>query len=174
VKASSSRDASPAEAALREHLSRLLDWQDAHVNFDAVTGGLPIKLRGVRPPGLAHAPWQLLEHLRFTQHDILEFCRNTDYEEPAWPADYWPPSAAPPSRQAWEASITAFRDDLAALRRLAQDPALDLFTVIPHGSGQTYLRELLLVADHNAYHLGQLVVVRRLLGAWPPRDKSVK
>jgi uncharacterized damage-inducible protein DinB len=153
--------------ALREHVVRLLDWQDAHVNFDAAVQGLPPKLRGVRPPGLAHSPWELLEHLRLAQHDILEFCRNPDYQELTWPADYWPASAAPPSAQAWKASVAAFRDDRAALRRLAEDPALDLFAAVPHGSGQTYLRELLLVADHNAYHVGQLVVVRRLLGAWP-------
>jgi uncharacterized damage-inducible protein DinB len=152
--------------SLRQHLIRLLDWQDAHVNFDAATVGLPAKLRGVRPPGLAHSAWELVEHLRFTQRDILEFCRSAEYKEPAWPADYWPPSPAPPSSRAWAASIAAFREDQAALRRLAENPALDLFAAIPHGSGQTYLRELLLVADHNAYHVGQLVVVRRLLGAW--------
>jgi uncharacterized damage-inducible protein DinB len=153
-------------AALREHVVRLLDWQDAHVNFDAAVEGLPAKLRGLRPPGLAHSPWELLEHLRRTQHDILDFCRNPDYQELTWPADYWPENPAPPSPEAWEASVAAFREDRAALRQLAQDPALDLFAAIPHGSGQTYLRELLLVADHNAYHVGQLVVVRKLLGAW--------
>jgi len=152
--------------SLRRHLVRSLDWPDAHVNFDAAIERLPARLRGVRPPGLAHSPWQLLEHLRFTQHDILEFCRNPEYP---WPADYWPKAVAPPSPRAWTASVTAFRDDLAALRRLAEDPAIDLFAAIPHGSGQTYLRELLLVADHNAYHVGQLVVVRRLLGAWPAK-----
>lgn len=151
--------------ALRQHLERLLDWQDAHVNFDAAVEGLPPELRGVRPPGLAHSPWELVEHLRRCQHDILEFCCNPTYQELAWPSDYWPENPAPPSEAAWDASIAAFRKNQAALRRVAQDA--DLFAVIPHGSGQTYLRELLLVADHNAYHVGQLVVVRRLLGAWP-------
>jgi uncharacterized damage-inducible protein DinB len=154
--------------ALRKHLVAMLDWQDAHVNFDAAVEGLPAKLRGLRPPGLAHSPWELVEHLRLAQHDILEFCRAADYQELHWPTDYWPQSAAPPSARAWKASVTAFRDDQAALRRLAEDPAIDLLAAIPHGSGQTCLRELLLVADHNAYHVGQLVVVRRLLGAWPP------
>jgi uncharacterized damage-inducible protein DinB len=152
---------------LRQHLVRLLDWQDAHVNFDAAIDKLPAKLPGVRPPGLAHSAWDLLEHLRIVQHDVLDFCRNPNYQEMSWPADYWPPAPAPPSARAWAASVTAFHDDLAALCRLAEDPAVDLFATIPHGSGQTYLRELLLVADHNAYHVGQLVMVRRLLGAWP-------
>lgn len=158
----------PSTDPLRDHLVRLLDWQDAHVNFDDAVEGLPVELRGVRPPGLAHSPWELLEHLRIAQHDILDFCRNRDYKELAFPADYWPASAAPPAPEAWDASVAAFRRDLAALCRLAEDPALDLMAAIPHGSGQTYLRELFLVADHNAYHVGQLVVVRRLLGAWPP------
>ena len=151
---------------LRLHLTKLLDWQDAHVRFDDAIGDLPPELRGRRPPGVAHSPWELLEHLRLAQHDILEFCRNPAYKALSWPADYWPPGAAPPSQEAWDASVAAFREDQAALRRLAEDSALDLFAAIPHGSGQTYLRELLLVADHNAYHLGQLVIVRRLLGAW--------
>ena len=152
---------------LRQHLVRLLGWQDAHVNFDDAVEGLPPEFRGRRPPGVTHSPWELVEHLRLAQHDILEFCRNPDYQELTWPADYWPPSAAPPTAEAWDSSIAAFRNDQAALRRMAEDPALDLFAAIPHGSGQTYLRELLLVADHNAYHVGQLVIVRRLLGAWP-------
>lgn len=159
--------------SLRQHLVRLLEWQDAHVSFDAAIERLPAKLRGVRPPGLAHSPWELLEHLRLAQHDILEFCRNANYQEAAWPDDYWPKSAAPPSPRAWTDSVAAFRNDLAALRRLAEDPAVDLLAAIPHGSGQTYLRELLLVADHNAYHVGQLVVVRRLLGVWPVKGAKV-
>lgn len=157
----------PNRDPLRQHLVRLLDWSDAHVNFDAAVEGLPAKLRGVRPPGLAHSPWELVEHLRLAQHDILEFCVNPHYKELAWPDDYWPPAPEPPSSRAWAASVRGFRDDLAALRRLAEDPDIDLFAAIAHGSGQTYLRELFLVADHNAYHVGQLVVVRRLLGAWP-------
>lgn len=157
----------PSNDPLRDHLTRFLDWQDAHVNFDDAVNELPAELRGVRPPGLAHSPWELLEHLRIAQHDILDFCRNPEYKKLAWPEDYWPASPAPPSAKAWQATVAAFRRDLAELRRLAEDPALDLMAAIPHGSGQTYLRELLLVADHNAYHVGQLVVVRRLLGAWP-------
>ena len=153
-------------AALRAQLSRILSWQDAHVGFEKSVEGLSPKLRGVRVVGFPHSAWELLEHMRIAQHDILDFCRNSAYTEMAWPDDYWPKSAEPPSERAWDDSIAAFRDDRAALEALAADESIDLFATIPHGDGQTYLRELLLVADHNAYHLGQLVVVRQQLGAW--------
>jgi uncharacterized damage-inducible protein DinB len=154
------------EAALRDHLVRLLAWQDAHGTFEAAVGGMPPSHRERVPPGLPYSPWQLLEHLRITQHDILDFSRNPQYAELSWPEDYWPQSAAPPDAHAWDVSIAAFHADREALQALADDPEVDLFARIPHGQGQTYLRELLLVADHNAYHVGQLVLVRRLLGAW--------
>ena len=160
------RAAAGADDALRAHLRRLLDWQDAHAGFDAAVDGVPPRLRGVRPEGSAHSPWELLEHLRLTQADILDFCRNPAYAERTWPDDYWPRGPAPPTPAAWDESVAAFRRDRAALQQLAADTSLDLFATIPHGTGQTYLRELLLVADHNAYHLGQLVAVRRQLGAW--------
>jgi hypothetical protein len=108
-----------------------------------------------------------VEHLRRTQHDILDFCRNPAYRELAWPDDYWPDTEGPPSSAAWTESIRAFERDREALEALARDPAIDLLAAIPHGDGQTYLRELLLAADHAAYHLGELIVVRRLLGSWP-------
>jgi uncharacterized damage-inducible protein DinB len=153
-------------AALRAQLGRILSWQDAHVGLEKAVEGLAPKLHGVRVDGFPHSVWELVEHMRLTQHDILDFCRNPAYEEPTWPDDYWPPSAKPPSEQAWDESIAAFREDRAALEALAADESIDLFAPIPHGHGQTYLREILLVADHNAYHLGQLVAVRRQLGAW--------
>ena len=156
------------EAAFREQLRKLLDWEEAHVGFDAAVDGVPDKLRGEKPAALPYSPWQLLEHLRITQHDILEFCRNPAYEEPNWPADYWPAADAPPTAAAWDESIRQFRDDRTALQQLAMDGTLDLTARIPHGSGQTYLRELVLVADHNAYHIGELIIVRRLLGIWKP------
>lgn len=156
-----------ADDLLRTHVLRLLDWEDAHVGFDAAVAGLAPSQRGVRPPGLPFSAWELLEHLRITQADILDFCANPSYEERKWPDDYWPDSEAPPSDDAWDRSIAGFRRDREELRRLGADSGLDLFARIPHGTGQTYLRELLLVADHNAYHVGQLVAVRRLLGAWP-------
>jgi uncharacterized damage-inducible protein DinB len=156
-----------SDAAIREYVARLLSWDDAHVAFDAAVAGVPPDVRGRQPSGL-HSPWQLLEHLRIAQHDILDFCRNANYKKMRWPDDYWPPSPAPPSTAAWDASIEQFRKDRKALHRIAADPKIDLEARIPHGTGQTYLRELLLTADHTAYHVGQLVLVRRLLGAWKP------
>jgi len=156
-------DSSPA---LRAQLRRILSWQDAHVGFEKAVEGLASKLRGVRVEGFPHSAWELLEHLRITQHDILDFCRDPKYEEMNWPADYWPKSPAPASDTAWDDSISAFREDRAAMEALAMDESIDLFAKIPHGNGQTYIREILLVADHNAYHIGQLVLVRQQLGAW--------
>jgi hypothetical protein len=152
---------------MRTTIARLLDWQDAHVGFEKAVAGLPPDLRGQAPSGLPYSPWQLLEHIRLTQHDILEFCRNPAYEELDWPDDYWPKSASPPSADAWDKSVAAVRQDREALKQLAINPGIDLLAKVPAGDGQTYLRELLLVADHTAYHLGELVVVRRALGTWP-------
>jgi uncharacterized damage-inducible protein DinB len=157
-----------SDAAIREHVAKLLAWDEAHVGFDAAVADVPPGVRGRQPSGL-HSPWQLLEHLRMAQHDILDFCRNSNYQELRWPDDYWPPAPAPPSTAAWDDSIEQFQKDRKALQRLAADPAIDLDARIPHGTGQTYLRELLLTADHSAYHVGQLVLVRRLLGAWTSR-----
>jgi hypothetical protein len=151
----------------RAIIAGLLDWEDAHAGFDNVVAGLPRELRGQTPPGLPYSPWQLLEHIRLTQQDILEFCRNPGYQELHWPDDYWPGNASPPSVSAWDASVAAFRRDREALKQLALDATVDLLARVPAGTGQTYLRELLLAADHTAYHLGELVVVRRALGAWP-------
>jgi len=152
--------------ALRALLSRVLDWEDAHAGFDAAVEGIPQEFRGARPKGAPHSPWQLLEHLRICQRDIVEFCRHPGYVELKF-EDYWPPGVAPPTEAAWDESVVAFRRDRDALKALAADPDMDLFAAIPHGTGQTCLRELLLVADHNAYHVGQLVLLRRLLGVWP-------
>jgi hypothetical protein len=153
-------------SALREHLLYLLRGGGAHLDFEKAVAGLPPELRGVRPAGLPHSPWRLLEHLRLAQWDILEFCRNPRHVSPPFPEGYWPEGDAPPDSDAWGRSVNAFRADLRSMEALVADPASDLFTPLPHGEGQTLLREALLVADHNAYHLGQLVVVRRLLGAW--------
>lgn len=154
------------DESLRALLEKILDWEDAHASFDSAVQGLAPALRGVAPEGLPHSPWQLIEHVRRCQLDILEFCRSPAYAEAA-PKDYWPPAAAPPNDAAWDESVAGLRRDRDDLKRLARDTP-DLFERIPHGSGQTYLRELLLVADHNAYHVGQLVSVRRLLDAWRP------
>ena len=156
-------------AALREHLLYLLRGGGAHLDFEKAIAGLPPDLRGARPAGVPHSPWRLLEHLRIAQWDILEFSRNPRHVSPAFPDGYWPQGEAPPDPGAWDRSVDAFRADLRAMAALVADPSTDLFARIPHGDGQTVLREALLVADHNAYHLGQLVVVRRLLGAWPEK-----
>jgi hypothetical protein len=153
--------------ALRAQLAAILDWQDAHATYDAAVADVPPEMRGRNVEGLPHTLWMLVEHLRITQWDILDFCRNADYQEMRWPDDYWPASAEPPSPDAWDESIRRYRADREALKALAADTSIDLFARIPHGSGQTYLRELLLVADHTAYHVGQVVTVRQLLGIWP-------
>ena len=155
--------------ALREQLARFLDWRDAHADFDAAVAGIPPELRGAAPAGLPYSAWQLLEHMRIAQEDILDFCVNPRYRERTWPDDYWPATPAPPRAMAWDESIAAYRRDREAMQQLARDPDIDLHAVVPHGSGQTYLREILLVADHAAYHIGQLVLVRRLLGIWSGR-----
>ena len=156
-----------SDSALRAQLARALGWDEAHAGFERVVGGIPPEFRGRVPAGLPYSPWQLLEHLRLAQDDILDFCRSPDYRERDWPADYWPGSAEPPSADAWDGSLAGYRRDRDALAGLAQDPSADLYAAIPHGTGQTLLRELLLVIDHTAYHLGELVVVRRALGIWP-------
>ena len=155
-----------SEQPLRDHLLYLLRGGGAHLDFEAAVADLPANLRGAKPAGLPHTPWRLLEHLRLAQWDILEFCRNPKHVSPDFPGGYWPRGDAPPDADAWDRSVGAFRADLRAMQDMVADASSDLFAPIPHGQGQTLLREALLVADHNAYHLGQLVVVRRLLGAW--------
>ena len=157
------------DASLRTHLTKLLSWHDAHVDFETALGDLPEEMRGRVPRGAPYSIWQLVEHLRIAQHDILDFCVNAHYTEKRWPDDYWPSDPAPPDSRAWTASLDSYRRDLANVQQLADDTSIDLFAKIPHGSGQTYLREILLVADHAAYHVGQIVIVRRLLGAWEQR-----
>jgi uncharacterized damage-inducible protein DinB len=155
------------DKALRDHLLYLLRGGGAHLDFESAIAGLPAKLRGARPAGVPHTPWRLLEHMRLAQWDILEFSRKPGHVSPKFPEGYWPQEDGPPDTAAWDRSAAQFRADLQAMQDLVADPATDLFAAIPHGEGQTVLREALLIADHNAYHLGQLVVVRRALGAWP-------
>jgi DinB superfamily len=157
------------EDSLRRHLIELLKGGSAHTRFEEVSAGIPAKLRGQKPAGLPHSPWMLLEHMRIAQWDILEFSRNRKHVSPDWPKGYWPRSAAPPGTAAWNASIRRFRQDLKTMQNLAANPKTDLHARIPWGEGQTILREALLLADHNAYHLGQLVDIIRLLGAWPEK-----
>jgi len=151
---------------LRENLVRLLDWKEAHAGFDKSVEGLPFVLQGTIPAGFEHSAWQLLEHMRLAQEDILDFCVNAHYAEKKWPDDYWPKDPKPPDASAWERSVEGYKADRERLKELARNPQLDLFARIPHGEGQTHLREILLVADHASYHVGQLVALRRALKAW--------
>jgi hypothetical protein len=154
------------DAALREQLDALLSGGNAHAKFDDIVKGIPPKLRVQKPAGMPHSPWMLLEHLRIAQHDILEFTRNKDHQSPEWPSGYWPKNEAPTNADAWDRSVEGFRKDLEAMRKMVTNPETDLYTPIPWADGQSILREALLIADHNAYHLGQLLDVRRLLGIW--------
>ncbi|MGA7380242.1 MAG: DinB family protein [Terriglobales bacterium] len=157
------------DQSLRQHLLELLQGGHAHATFDAVIANIPANLRGKKPAGYPHSLWMLLEHLRLAQWDILEFSRNPKYSAPKWPDDYWPKSAAPPSPAAWNASVKKFRADLTTTQNLVKNPRTDLFAKIPWGDGQTILREVLLLADHNSHHLAQMIDIRRLLGDWPSR-----
>jgi|ERR1700722_5816262 hypothetical protein len=152
--------------SLRKEVDRLLSGQGAHTDFDSAVAGLPAKMRGAKPEGAPHSAWELLEHLRIAQWDMLEFSRDPKHVSPEWPAGYWPKTAAPESDAAWDNSVESFQRDLQAMRHLVADPDSDLFTPLHHGEGQTLLREALQLADHNAYHVGELVFLRRLLGVW--------
>ena len=152
----------------RSIIASSLDWEQAHSKLESVVKGLPPSLQGVRPARYPHSAWELLEHIRITQNDLLEFCQNPEYEEKlAWPQDYWPPTPAPPTADAWEKTISDYRRDREALARFTKESKLDLTEKIPRGTGQTYLRTILVAIDHASYHIGQIVSVRRLLGAWP-------
>jgi uncharacterized damage-inducible protein DinB len=145
-----------------------LDWEQAHATLENAVKGLAPSLQGVRPAEYPHSAWELLEHIRITQRDLLDFCQNPDYEEKlAWPGDYWPPTPAPPTAGAWEQTIADYRRDREALAGFTNESKIDLTEKIPHGTGQTYLRTILVAVDHASYHVGQIVSVRRLLGAWP-------
>ena len=154
------------DKALRQHLVKLLKGGEAHADFEHAIADFPHELRGKAPQGAEHSPWQLLEHLRIAQQDILDFSTNPDYKAKEWPKEYWPKTEAPPDAKAWDRSINGYCEDLKALCELVEDEKSDLFARIPHGDGQTILREVLVVADHNSYHLGQIVLLRRELGAW--------
>ncbi len=152
--------------SLRQHVVYLLSSKGAHADFEAAIKDLPAAVRGQRPKGAEHSPWEVLEHLRIAQSDILEFSVNPDYVSPEWPSGYWPKFQAPETDAEWDQSVNKFRRDLKRMCALVSAESTDLFEKIPHGDGQTILREALLIADHNAYHLGELVLLRRMLGAW--------
>ena len=148
---------------VREQVIKLLQGGQAHLTFDDVIKDFPQKLRGVKPDGAPHTAWQLLEHMRIAQWDILEFSLNPKHVSPPWPEGYWPKSERPPTDAAWKKSIASIKKDLSAMQKLVENPKTDLYAKIPHGTGQNILREILLVADHNAYHLGVLLVIGRML-----------
>lgn len=155
------------DSIVRQHLVNLLEGRQAHLNFADILEGIPLSLQGRRPEGSPYSPWQLLEHLRIAQWDILQFSRDPHHVSPEFPKGYWPDSECPPDETDWESSIASFRTDLQAMKQLVLDSSTDLYAKIPHGSGQTILREALLIADHNAYHLGQIILLRRLLACAP-------
>ena len=152
--------------AVRDHVVELLRGGHAHVTRRDAMADWPVALRGTRPAGQPFTPWRLLEHVRISQWDIVEFTKSAQHVSAEWPAGYWPEHDAPPEPAAWDASVAQVERDLRAMQRLVADPKTDLFARLPHGTGQTVLREALVLADHNSYHLGQLVLLRRLLGAW--------
>ena len=154
------------DSALREHLIALLEGGNAHAKFDSAVRGFPVAKAGVRPKGLPYSAWELLEHLRIAQHDIVQFSLSAEHESPKWPEEYWPAKPGPEKETDWARSVRQIRKDLAEFEDLIRDPKQDLYRKFPWGDGQTLLREALLIADHNAYHIGQLVLVRRLLGEW--------
>ena len=154
---------------VREQIIKLLQGGQAHLTLDDVLKSFPPKLRGLKPTGAPHSAWQLLEHLRIAQWDILEFSRNAKHVSPKWPEGYWPSSDRPPTDAAWKKCISAIKRDCRAMQKLVENPRTDLYSKIPHGTGQNILREALLIADHNAYHIGQLLLVRQLLGSWKER-----
>lgn len=152
--------------AVRVQLVQLQGWNDAHATFDRAVADMPARKRGMIPKGLQYSAWQLVEHIRLAQADILEFCISSDYQGKTWPGDYWPTSPKPPSPRAWTSSLSGYRRDRKRLERLIMNPRCELLARVPAGTDQTYLRECLLIADHTAYHVGQLVILRRLLGCW--------
>lgn len=154
------------DRVLREQLLELLRGGSAHATASAALDDFPAELRGSKPEGVPHTGWQLLEHLRFTLHDLLNFCTDSGYLEPKWPEDYWPGSEEPPEADSWDSSVSAFKADMEAFEALVNDPNGNIYAEIPWGHGQTVFREVLLAADHNSYHLGQIVLVRRQLAAW--------
>ncbi len=147
--------------ALRSQLVAAISGRESHIDFDSAVKDFPVNARGTKPAGVPHTAWQLLEHMRIAQHDILEFSRNSKHKSPKWPEGYWPETEAPPGKKAWEESVAGFQNDALELSKLVADPQQDLFKPFEHGDGQTLLREALLVATHNSYHLGQLVFLKK-------------
>ena len=160
-----------SDTLVREHLLDVLRGGNAHMTFDDMIVDFPLESINTKPPHVPYTPWHILEHLRITQWDILEFMRNPRHESPPWPEGYWPAQDAQADEAAWNQTIAAFHADLQALEQILEDPDVDLYARIPHGTGQTILREMLLVADHNAYHIGEFAILRQVMQTW--RDEGV-
>ena len=157
---------------MRETLLNLLRGKGAHMTFDEAVADMPIEAINTRPPNVPYTIWHLVEHIRIAQWDILEFVRDPDHVSPDWPDGYWPARNATADQEQWHASLAAFRADLQAMQDLTADPNLDLLAELPHTPGYTYLREILLVADHNAYHFGELAILREVMGLWPEGQQA--
>jgi hypothetical protein len=156
-----------SDRVVREQLLALLRGGNAHMGFDRAVADFPPEYFNTRPANVSYTPWHILEHMRLAQWDILEFMRNPDHVSPPWPAGYWPPPAAEADQAQWDKTISQFRADLQALQDIVADPGTDLYAPIPHAPGYTILREILVVADHNAYHTGEFAVLRQVMGTWP-------
>lgn len=154
------------DTAVREQLVALLTGSNAHQSFEDAVKDLPAAVRGVKPDKLPYTIWQLVDHIRIAQFDILEFSRDPAYQSPPWPSGYWTSEPAPPDEAAWQRALDQIRDDRDAFITLLHDPRQDLYAPIAHGDGQNLLREAMLIADHTAYHVGEIIIIRRLLGAW--------
>jgi hypothetical protein len=165
-KKKSAQRRTPDDTIVRKQIAQFLEESHAHAGFDAAVKDFPPELRGRKPEGAPHTAWQLLEHLRIAQWDILEFSRDGRHKSPKWPEGYWPESEVPPSDKAWDDSVRRFKAERRAMQKLALDRKRDLSAIVPHAQSQTLVREALLLMDHNAYHVGQLLLLRRLLGAW--------
>ena len=165
-KKAASKQTTSGDTIIRKQIAQFLEESHAHAGFDAAVKDFPPELRGRKPDGFPHTAWQLLEHLRLAQWDILEFSRDGRHKSPKWPEGYWPESEAPPSEKAWDDSVRRFKAERRAMQKLVLDKSRDLSAIVPHAQSQTLVREALLLMDHNAYHVGQIVVIRRLLGAW--------
>ncbi|WP_420151341.1 DinB family protein [Spirosoma sp.] len=156
----------PADTILRQQLIDLLTSTNAHQPFDAAINDLPAELRHVKPKGVPYSIWQLVDHIRIVQWDILEFSRDASHQSPPWPSGYWPQEAGPADETEWQQALTQIRRDRDAFITLLNDPQRDLYEPFEHGEGQNLLREALLIADHTAYHIGEIIIIRRLLNAW--------
>ena len=160
-----------SDKILREHLFSLLRGGNAYMPFSEAVADFPQKHMNTIFPNGTYSSWDLLEHIRITQWDILDFMKNPNYKEITWPDDYWPPKEKKATKKEWEQTIKQFQNDLEELQKIAKNPKTDLYAKIPHGTGQTILREILLVADHNAYHIGEFTIMRQAMKTWPKNHK---